>query len=147
MNFLQSGSALADWAIIVDKYRAQNTSRVYAQHIGCSIETSWKLVNCLKQGRSHIDLANSEFMVSTIFPILFNRNLLQNLITYELYTYKYITSKDNFDCAALVSNIFGKRSLCLANIKINLVKNVEGEERVKNEAHGEYCGNDVFIAV
>lgn len=57
----QSGSALADWAFTVDKYRAQNTSRVYAQHIGCSIETSWKLVNCLKQGRSYIDLGNSKF--------------------------------------------------------------------------------------
>lgn len=30
----QSGSATADWALIVDKYRAQNTSRVYGQVLG-----------------------------------------------------------------------------------------------------------------
>lgn len=56
----QSGSALADWAVIVDKYRAQNTSRVYAKTLGCSIESSWKLVQCLKDGRSFLDLGNSE---------------------------------------------------------------------------------------
>lgn len=56
----QSGSALADWAVIIDKYRAQNTSRVYAEMLGCSIESSWKLVQCLKDGRSFLELANSE---------------------------------------------------------------------------------------
>lgn len=29
--------------------------------MGCSIESSWKLVNCLKQGRSASDLGNAEF--------------------------------------------------------------------------------------
>lgn len=57
----QSGSATADWALIVDKYRAQNTSRVYGQVLGCSIESSWKLVNCLRQGRSFYELGNAEF--------------------------------------------------------------------------------------
>lgn len=57
-----SGSALADWAIIKDKWRAQNTTRVYAQLLGCSIETSWKIVNCLKQGRSFYELGNAEFV-------------------------------------------------------------------------------------
>lgn len=57
----QSGSATADWALILDKYRAQNTSRVYGQLLGCSIESSWKLVNCLKQGRSFYELGNAEF--------------------------------------------------------------------------------------
>nr|CAD7571567.1 unnamed protein product [Timema californicum] len=57
----QSGSALSDWALIVDRYRAQNTSRVYGQILGCSIESSWKLVNCLKQGRSFFELGNAEF--------------------------------------------------------------------------------------
>lgn len=61
--WLQSGSAMADWAVIVDKYRAQNTSRVYAQHLGCSFDSSWKLVNCLKQGRSFVEIANAEFKV------------------------------------------------------------------------------------
>lgn len=56
----QSGSAVSDWAMIVDKYRAQNTSRVYAEKIGCSIESSWKLVQCLRDGRSWLDLGNSE---------------------------------------------------------------------------------------
>lgn len=57
----QSGSAVADWAFISDKYRAQNTSRVFGQSIGCSIESSWTLVNCLKQGRSYTELGNAEF--------------------------------------------------------------------------------------
>lgn len=57
----QSGSATADWAFILDKYRAQNTTRVYGQLLGCSIESSWKLVNCLKQGRSFYELGNAEF--------------------------------------------------------------------------------------
>ncbi|XP_078046974.1 carboxyl ester lipase-like protein Gli isoform X2 [Augochlora pura] len=56
----QSGSALADWAVIMDKYRAQNTSRVYAEKLGCSIESSWKLVQCLKDGRSFLELCNSQ---------------------------------------------------------------------------------------
>ncbi|XP_044315331.1 acetylcholinesterase [Drosophila rhopaloa] len=57
----QSGSALADWALIQDKYRAQNTSRVLGQMLGCSIESSWKLVNCLRTGRSFYELGNAEF--------------------------------------------------------------------------------------
>ncbi|XP_011300993.1 neuroligin-2 isoform X1 [Fopius arisanus] len=55
----QSGSALADWALIVDKYRAQNTSRVYAEKMGCSIESSYTIVQCLTWGRSSYDLGNS----------------------------------------------------------------------------------------
>ncbi|XP_037909461.1 cholinesterase isoform X3 [Hermetia illucens] len=57
----QSGSPLADSAFIVDKYRAQNTSRVLGQLLGCSIESSWKLVNCLRHGRSFYELGNAEF--------------------------------------------------------------------------------------
>ncbi|XP_076290368.1 carboxyl ester lipase-like protein Gli isoform X1 [Lasioglossum baleicum] len=56
----QSGSPLADWAVIMDKYRAQNTSRVYAEMLGCSIESSWKLIQCLKDGRSFLELGNSQ---------------------------------------------------------------------------------------
>lgn len=52
---------MADWALITDRYRAQNTSRVFGQLIGCSIESSWKLMNCLKQGRSFYELGNAEF--------------------------------------------------------------------------------------
>ncbi|XP_014205534.1 acetylcholinesterase isoform X2 [Copidosoma floridanum] len=55
----QSGSAVADWALIVDKYRAQNTSRVYAQTLGCSIESSWRLVQCLKE-RNIYEHGNAE---------------------------------------------------------------------------------------
>lgn len=57
----QSGSATADWALIVDKYRAQNTSRVYGQLLGCAIESSWKLMNCLREGRNFYELGNAEF--------------------------------------------------------------------------------------
>ncbi|XP_037958142.1 cholinesterase [Teleopsis dalmanni] len=57
----QSGSSLADWALIQDKYRAQNTSRVLGQLLGCSIESSWKLINCLRTGRSFYELGNAEF--------------------------------------------------------------------------------------
>ncbi|XP_046479601.1 cholinesterase isoform X1 [Neodiprion pinetum] len=65
----QSGSALAEWAIIPDKYRVQNTSRVYGEMLGCSIETSWKLVQCLRDSRSANDLGNSEFQPDVgIFP-------------------------------------------------------------------------------
>lgn len=56
-----SGSATAEWALIRDKYRVQNTTRVYGQLLGCSIDSSWKLVNCLKQGRSFYELGNAEF--------------------------------------------------------------------------------------
>ncbi|KAL7299965.1 hypothetical protein TKK_0007281 [Trichogramma kaykai] len=64
----QSGSALADWALIVDKYRAQNTSRVYAEMLGCSIESSWKLVQCLNV-RSPLELGNAEFQPNVgMFP-------------------------------------------------------------------------------
>lgn len=57
----QSGSVMADWALVTDRNRAQNTSRVFGQLVGCSIESSWKLVNCLKQGRSFYELGNAEF--------------------------------------------------------------------------------------
>ncbi|XP_072401949.1 cholinesterase isoform X1 [Diabrotica undecimpunctata] len=57
----QSGSAVADWAMIFDRYRAQNTSRVFGRQIGCSIESSWKLVNCLKNSRSAFEIGNAEF--------------------------------------------------------------------------------------
>lgn len=65
----QSGSALADWALLTDKNRAQNTSRVFGQLVGCSIESSWKLVNCLKQSRSFYDLGKTEFPPNVgLFP-------------------------------------------------------------------------------
>lgn len=57
----QSGSALSDWGIIIDQYRAVNTSRVFGQVMGCSIEPAWKLVDCLRRGRSAIELGNAEF--------------------------------------------------------------------------------------
>lgn len=69
MSFVQSGSALADWALIIDKYRAQNTSRVYAQHLGCNIESSYKLVDCLRRGRNFYELGNTEFEVNRIYHI------------------------------------------------------------------------------
>ncbi|KAG8232919.1 hypothetical protein J437_LFUL011028 [Ladona fulva] len=58
----QSGSAMADWALTMDKYRAQNTSIVFGQLLGCPTESSWKLVNCLTKGRSFYEIGNTEFM-------------------------------------------------------------------------------------
>ncbi|KAI5750278.1 hypothetical protein M8J76_014309 [Diaphorina citri] len=57
----QSGSATADWALIQDRWRVQNTSRLFAQHLGCSFESSWKIVDCLKRGRSSLELGNANF--------------------------------------------------------------------------------------
>lgn len=57
----QSGSSLADWALTVDMYRAQNTSRVFGQQVGCSIDTSWKLLQCLRLARNAYEIGNAEF--------------------------------------------------------------------------------------
>ena len=38
-----------------------NTSMVYGERIGCTIESSWKLVDCVRKGRSFGELANIEF--------------------------------------------------------------------------------------
>ncbi|KAK7871831.1 hypothetical protein R5R35_006430 [Gryllus longicercus] len=56
----QSGSALADWALIEDKYRAQNTSRVFGRAIGCDIDSAWKLVSCVRKARSFVELGDAE---------------------------------------------------------------------------------------
>lgn len=55
---------MADWALIQDRWRAENTSKVFAKSLGCNIETSWKVVDCLKRGRSHLELGNVNFKVS-----------------------------------------------------------------------------------
>ena len=34
---------------------------VYGERIGCTIESSWKLVDCVRKGRSFGELANIEF--------------------------------------------------------------------------------------
>ncbi|XP_022821930.1 neuroligin-3 isoform X1 [Spodoptera litura] len=72
----QSGSALADWAMIEDKFRVQNTSLVFGRLLGCPIDSSWKLVNCLRQGRSFYELGNAEFQPHVGFipwgPVLEN---------------------------------------------------------------------------
>lgn len=62
----QSGSAVADWALIQDRWRAENTSKVFAKSLGCSTESSWKLFDCLKR-RSYIDLGEVDFRVSYIY--------------------------------------------------------------------------------
>ena len=56
-----SGSPLADWAVYNDKFRAMNTSLVYGKRIGCTINSSWELVDCVKRGRSFHELTNIEF--------------------------------------------------------------------------------------
>ncbi|XP_030746232.1 cholinesterase isoform X2 [Sitophilus oryzae] len=65
----QSGSAVADWSMIFDRYRAQNTSRVFGRQMGCSIESSWRLINCLRNSRSAFEIGNAEFPPEVgIFP-------------------------------------------------------------------------------
>ncbi|XP_065226291.1 fatty acyl-CoA hydrolase precursor, medium chain isoform X2 [Planococcus citri] len=56
----QSGSATADWALVQDKWRAMNTSKVFAKHLGCTIESSWKMFHCLK-GRGFLELGDVNF--------------------------------------------------------------------------------------
>ncbi|XP_066246935.1 cholinesterase isoform X1 [Euwallacea similis] len=57
----QSGSAAADWSMIFDKYRVQNTSLVFGKQIGCPTESSWRLMNCLQNSRSAFEIGNVEF--------------------------------------------------------------------------------------
>lgn len=54
---------LADWAMIEDKFRVQNTSVVFGRMLGCPTDSSWRLLNCLRQGRSFYELGNAEFQV------------------------------------------------------------------------------------
>ncbi|KAG0715389.1 Neuroligin-4, Y-linked [Chionoecetes opilio] len=54
----QSGSPLADWAVLDDVYRVQNTSRVYGQEVGCTVENSYKLLQCLNR-RSYEELSTA----------------------------------------------------------------------------------------
>ena len=56
-----SGSPFADWAVFNDKFRAMNTSRVFGERVGCTIDSSWGLVDCIKRGRSFHELSNIEF--------------------------------------------------------------------------------------
>ena len=36
-----SGSPMADWAAINDKFRAMNTSMVFGERVGCAIDQVW----------------------------------------------------------------------------------------------------------
>ncbi|EFX72170.1 hypothetical protein DAPPUDRAFT_308571 [Daphnia pulex] len=55
--FGQSGSPLADWAAVQDLLRVQNTSRVYGERLGCLVDQSHKLIECLRS-RSFEELGN-----------------------------------------------------------------------------------------
>lgn len=59
---LQSGSPLADWAAVEDLLRVQNTSRVYGERLGCVVEKSHKLIECLRS-RSFDELGNVRLTV------------------------------------------------------------------------------------
>lgn len=54
---------MADWAVIRSWEMALNTSMVFGRHLGCSTDSSWKLINCLRNGRSALELGNAEFKV------------------------------------------------------------------------------------
>ena len=58
----QSGSPLADWAAVQDLLRMQNTSRVYGERLGCVVDKSHKLVECLRS-RSFEELGNVRLTV------------------------------------------------------------------------------------
>lgn len=60
---MQSGSPLADSAAISDLFRMQNTSRVYADRVGCMVDKSHRLLECLRS-RSYEELGNVRFTVS-----------------------------------------------------------------------------------
>ncbi|XP_022241664.1 cholinesterase-like isoform X1 [Limulus polyphemus] len=52
----QSGSAVADWAVILDPLHMINNSHILGEALGCPTESSWKLVDCVRS-RSVPDLA------------------------------------------------------------------------------------------
>jgi len=56
----QSGSPLADSAAISDQFRMRNTSRVYADRLGCVVDQPYKLIECLRS-RSFEELGNVRF--------------------------------------------------------------------------------------
>jgi len=58
--FGQSGSPLSDSAAISDLFRMQNTSRVYADRVGCIVDKSYRLLECLRS-RSYEELGNVRF--------------------------------------------------------------------------------------
>ena len=64
---MQSGSPIAEWAATDDIYRVQNTSRVYGLQVGCSVEDSYKLLQCLIR-RSYEELSYAPIVVSIFFP-------------------------------------------------------------------------------
>ena len=55
---------MADWAVTIDRFRAQNTSWVYGRSVGCTTETNFKLVDCLRRRESWEELANAQTVVS-----------------------------------------------------------------------------------
>lgn len=59
----QSGSPLAEWAVLDDVYRVQNTSRVYGLEVGCTVENSYKLLQCLNR-RSYEELSTAPITVN-----------------------------------------------------------------------------------
>ena len=54
-------------ASIDDKFRAMNTSLVFGERVGCTIENSWKLVGCVRRGREGKDaLAFPLFQITSL---------------------------------------------------------------------------------
>ncbi len=56
-----SGSPLADWAVLTRNDRMLNNSYVYGERIGCNIDYPWKVVDCVRRGRSFAELTNIDF--------------------------------------------------------------------------------------
>ena len=66
----QSGSPLAEWAVLDDVYRVQNTSRVYGLEVGCTVENSYKLLQCLNR-RSYEELSTAPITVSGLYCCMY----------------------------------------------------------------------------
>lgn len=60
----QGGAAVADWGIITSLERARNTSRVFAENVGCDATSTSRLVSCLRN-RSPRELTEFSVKVRT----------------------------------------------------------------------------------
>nr|XP_018906011.1 PREDICTED: acetylcholinesterase [Bemisia tabaci] len=90
----QSGSATASWALVNDRWKALNTSRIFAQHLGCSIETTGKMLDCLKKARSADEIGDGWFNASQAGLIPWGPVLDLNISVPADWWYEGWNSKD-----------------------------------------------------
>lgn len=61
----QSGSAVAEWAVLSDNYTIYNNSLEYASLFNCQFQSSWRTVECLAR-ESLFKFETLDFKVSTL---------------------------------------------------------------------------------